>query len=344
MLGIQRIAIDLVEGVPLKTDPIRDIAMSDDPPPVAAKVLNGPKRKENGLTDIPKTNLEPVKAPIAVTASTPVVIPPRADATRKDSKDVPIISPPQQLEAPKAAELHAEQPSNGKERRHMSTKWLGMALGRPKQESPNEKLDGAYEETAPAEAPAEKMHPIAADKDLVESLGDLQGIEDIYRAAGIMNPRMGYSISKVVEMLNSNHIVGLPVEAKRAAVLMALDAAGVSLDQVLRDATLRQNALDAYESDQQKHFEEHWARKNEGNAQIQAELQRATAECLGRIDRNLGEVAQEKASFARWQTMKQQEAERITEAAGLCSKPSPAEPRNSPILSLRGIDPTVRPS
>ena len=73
-------------------------------------------------------------------------------------------------------------------------------------------------------------------------------MEDIYRAAGILLPRKGYSINKVVEMLNSEHIRGLSKEMKRVALLMALDAAGVAIDEVLRDAKARRDALDTYEA------------------------------------------------------------------------------------------------
>jgi hypothetical protein len=60
--------------------------------------------------------------------------------------------------------------------------------------------------------------------------GELLSMEDIYRAAGIVGPRSGYSINKVVQMLHSEHIRGLSKEMKRASVLMTLDAAGVSRD------------------------------------------------------------------------------------------------------------------
>ena len=58
--------------------------------------------------------------------------------------------------------------------------------------------------------------------------GDLLLLEDIYRTAGIMEPRMGYSITKVVEKLSNDHLRGLGDEVKRASVLMALNAAGGS--------------------------------------------------------------------------------------------------------------------
>ena len=34
-------------------------------------------------------------------------------------------------------------------------------------------------------------------------------VEDIYRAAGVLSPRMGYSINKVADMMSSDHMRGL---------------------------------------------------------------------------------------------------------------------------------------
>ena len=42
--------------------------------------------------------------------------------------------------------------------------------------------------------------------------------------------------------------------------MMALDVAGISVGDILRDATLRQDALNDYEASQRKSFEDHWAR------------------------------------------------------------------------------------
>src|SRR5438445_576424 len=78
---------------------------------------------------------------------------------------------------------------------------------------------------------------------------------------------------KVVEMLRSEHLRGASRELRRAAVLMALDAAGVTADEVLQDAKVRQEAIDAYATEQRKHAEMQWSRKAEENIQIQAELE-----------------------------------------------------------------------
>jgi len=156
--------------------------------------------------------------------------------------------------------------------------------------------------------------------------GELLPLEEIYRAAGITNPRGGYSIVKIVEMLHSEHLRNLSKDMRRASMLMALDAAGVPLNEVLRDAKTRLEAIDAYEAEQRKLCEAEWARKEEENLQIRAELERVKAQYLARINRNLEAVAREKARFASWQTLNQQEAQNISAAAELCLKPAAADP------------------
>jgi len=147
---------------------------------------------------------------------------------------------------------------------------------------------------------------------------DLLPFEEIYRAAGIKGPRQGYTIGKVIDMLQSDHIKNLPTETKRASLLMALEAAGVQVDEVLQDATLRQRAISSYEAIQRKHLEEYEARKAQENVTIQTESDRVAAEYAARISRNLEEVAREKESFRKWQAKKQYEAQRMGDAVALC--------------------------
>lgn len=147
---------------------------------------------------------------------------------------------------------------------------------------------------------------------------DLLAFDEIYRSAGIKAPRQGYSIGKIIEMLQSEHIRSLPTETKRCSLLMALEAAGVQVDEVLQDATLRQRAITSYEAIQRKHLEEYEARKAQENVATQAEAERVAAEYAARVARNLDEVSREKESFRKWQSKKQQEAQRIADAVALC--------------------------
>ena len=185
-----------------------------------------------------------------------------------------------------------------------------------------------------------------------ESAGGFQSellpMEDIYRAAGITSPRRGYSIGKVVEMLRSEHLRGASRELRRAAVLMALDAAGVTADEVLQDAKVRQEAVDAYATEQRKHAEAQWARKAEENIQIQAELEVVKAHYGERIRRNLDGVAREKATFGSWLKAKEQETQGMAEAVEQVLKApgmaeAVAEAVADPLLSVTVSSATGKP-
>lgn len=163
--------------------------------------------------------------------------------------------------------------------------------------------------------------PSAESTPVIESATfqvELLPMEDIYLAAGILAPRKGYSIKKVVEMLNNEHMSGLSREMKRVAILMALDAAGVPIADVLADAKARQQALDAHEAEQKKRAEAEWVRKAEENTQIEAELERIKAHHQARIARNLDAITREQGVFSQWQAQKKQEAQAMAEAAELC--------------------------
>lgn len=110
-------------------------------------------------------------------------------------------------------------------------------------------------------------------------------------------------------MLHGEHIRGLSKEMKRASVLMALDAAGVSIDEVPLDAKVRQGSIDICQAEQRRLFEAQWARKTEENLQLQVELETVKARYMERVRRNLDGVAREKATFGNWLAMKQQEAQ-----------------------------------
>jgi hypothetical protein len=189
----------------------------------------------------------------------------------------------------------------------------------------NEKENLMFHSTQPTEKPAHSAREVPTFQ------VELWPMEEIYSAAGIMNARRGYTINKVGEMLNNEHIRGLSKEMKRVSLLMALDAAGVPIDEVLRDARARQEALDSYEVQQRKQVEAGWARKAEENVQIQAELESIRAHYMARISRNLEGIAREKATFDNWATLKRQECQRMAETAELCSK-SPAAASDSASL------------
>jgi len=173
---------------------------------------------------------------------------------------------------------------------------------------------------------------ISSPEGLTGPQSNLLSYDDIYHAAGILSPRSGYGIHKVVEMLNSERIRSLSKDIQRASVLMALDAAGASADELLQDATRRQQALGSYEDGQRRQVEEFEARAAQENTQLQAEMERLTAHYAERIQHNLDQVAKEKEALRNWQMAKQHETQRISEVIDLCS-PQPAAPKSEPSVS-----------
>jgi lambda repressor-like predicted transcriptional regulator len=242
----------------------------------------------------------------------------------------------QAVRAELQTELQSKQPAMqaGKEEKPMRSKWLEL----PWRKNPEDPSMSGPEDAEAVEGNSTSNRdkenfmsdlsqsmpkpPVRSAREVPTFQVDLSPMEDIYRAIGIMNPPRGYSITKVVEMLNSEHIRDLSKDMKRAAVLMALDAAGTSLEQLQRDAKARQDALDAHEAQQRKQVEAEWARKAEEIVQIQAEMDSIKAHYTGRISRNLDGVARQKATFAEWVNLKQQECQGMSEAIELCSKSS----------------------
>ncbi|MFN0105457.1 MAG: hypothetical protein ACKV2U_25645 [Bryobacteraceae bacterium] len=175
--------------------------------------------------------------------------------------------------------------------------------------------------SAIAEIAAQVQVPVAAppaaakfDKPAASvAAGNLATFDDIYGAADIKPPAHGYSILKVSDMLNSEHIRQMPAEVKKGSILVALEAAGVKIQEVVQDAIRRDQALDAFERVRLKSVEDLESRKVEENRKIQADLDKYVAEQKARLQSNLEEVAKQKESFSSWRRQKQNEEQRIAD-------------------------------
>jgi hypothetical protein len=248
------------------------------------------------------------------------------------------------LQAELQTQLQTKQTSTqpGKEEKPMRSKWLDLPWSKKPEDPSMSAPDFETSSDGTTNTSSEKENSMSdltqpAQKPIVRSAREVPGFqvdlsptEEIYRAAGIMNPTRGYSITKVVEMLNSEHIRDLSADMKRAAVLMALEAAGTTIEQLQKDAKARQDALDAHEAQQRKQVEAEWARKAEEVVQIQAEMESIKAHYTARISRNLDGVARQKAAFAEWVSAKQQECQAIAETIELCSKSPATAPASDP--------------
>lgn len=139
-------------------------------------------------------------------------------------------------------------------------------------------------------------------------------VAEVYEAARIEAPAHGYTILKVADMLQSEHIRALPPDVKRKSLLVALDAAGVPVDDIVQDAVRRDRALDTYETVLEQHLETVRADKAAENARIEEEIAARVAELRGRVEANTLEVSREQQELLTWRVRKQREEAVIAEA------------------------------
>jgi DNA repair exonuclease SbcCD ATPase subunit len=131
------------------------------------------------------------------------------------------------------------------------------------------------------------------------------------------SPR-AWGIAKAMDMLGSPHLAGMSAEAKRCALLMALDAAGTGVESLIQDAVMQQRLLDQQEEALEAKLRRFEAAKLEQNRAVQAELDRLSSRHLQRLQANLDAIARQQDEFRAWQKGKEQEAQRMTDAAAFC--------------------------
>jgi hypothetical protein len=167
-----------------------------------------------------------------------------------------------------------------------------------------------------AQTVAEIASTMTAEPKFTTPVSDPTSFDEIYKAAEIPPAPQGYSILKISQMLDSERIRTLPSDVKKSTVLVALDAAGVDIKEVIQDAIRRDRALDTYERVQQRAAEELEGRKTKENTEIQAQIDQYVTEQRAKIQSNNEAISREKERFTGWRLKKQQEEKKIAEAVG----------------------------
>jgi hypothetical protein len=195
---------------------------------------------------------------------------------------------------------------------HMKRKWYSLLLrARDALKEGQQSLGGADGEPESALDPSDGDSGIAA---VAEGRpADLSLLEE-YRRQVNTRSTGEYTILKVAQMLQSEHMRALPGPAKRAAILVALQAAGVKVTDVIDDAVQRSEVLANAERRREKALREFELRKQEANRKLQAMVQSLVAEYDARIQRTKEEVSTEKDKFAEWKRTKAEEEQKIAGA------------------------------
>jgi hypothetical protein len=148
----------------------------------------------------------------------------------------------------------------------------------------------------------------------------LPSFDEIYRKSTFKtsSTTADWHILKVADMLNSDHLRGLSPAAKHSALLMALEAADVAVEDILQDAVQRQRVLNDCEETQFRILEEGEKVRMRENERLTAEMESVCAQYRGRITTGMQEIEHARETFREWQSSKEREQRRIAEAASAC--------------------------
>jgi hypothetical protein len=172
------------------------------------------------------------------------------------------------------------------------------------------------------DSPARPPAPGSSERNRKDSFENakLSSFEDIYFQSSFKaaTSTAAWDILKVADMISSPHLHGLSPAGKHSALMMALEAAGVAIEDMLQDAVQRQRVLNEYEDGQRRRLEEFEKNKLGDNERLSEEMEAMCSQYRMRIAGSVQEIERERATFRDWQERKDREQRRISEAASAC--------------------------
>lgn len=169
---------------------------------------------------------------------------------------------------------------------------------------------------------------------------DIMDFGEVYRESRIEPPPHGYGIDKVESMLNHPRLVAIRPEQRAAAVLAALEAAGVEFTDVLHDAALRDQAIERFALTKEAEMQAERQRAEEAVVRARQELDAFVTEKRAEVERLRREITEAEARFAELQERRRVEERRILEVSDhLTDSPAPGR-EDAP---LRGATAILRP-
>jgi hypothetical protein len=144
-----------------------------------------------------------------------------------------------------------------------------------------------------------------------EVAADVQDFVAVYKEAGITLAPHGYGVDRVAEMLQGKRLAPLGREVKATAVLAALEAARVDVQDVIEDGVRRDKALDAFEAAKERELVEGKAANEARVSSLRKDLDELLKKINGEIEKLKQESQQAEAAFAQLQIRKRQEEARL---------------------------------
>lgn len=156
--------------------------------------------------------------------------------------------------------------------------------------------------------------------------GEDWALEQVFSSAGIQPPAHGFTVYRLIEMLEGEEFRDLdaPTRAKViAGVLKRLPTGAVEVEDIVRDAAARDRALDAFERFLADRVVRQEREAEERNAALQQQIDELTIANTQLMDANRAAVAQEQARLERWRARKREEEDRLFTAVALFVEHNP---------------------
>ena len=193
----------------------------------------------------------------------------------------------------------------------------------------------------PNATPSGPSSPTFSDRERLETppkpvAAKLPSFDEIYRKSTYKTAATTaeYTILKVADMVNSDDLHGLSPAARHSALMMALKAAGIAVEDVLQDAVQRQRLLNETEEVQLQRLQEFEALKLRDNERLAGEMEAICSQYRARIAAGSEEVEREREAFRDWQERKAREQRRIAEAAAACVSDDSVSSSNASVTHL----------
>jgi len=144
-----------------------------------------------------------------------------------------------------------------------------------------------------------------------EVAADVHDFAAVYKEAGITLPPHGYGVDRIAEMLQGKRLATLSREVRATAVLAALEAARVDVQDVIEDGIRRDKALDAFEAAKERELVERKASTETRVVSLRKDLDELLHKINSEIEKLKQESQEAEEAFAQLQIRKRQEEARL---------------------------------
>jgi hypothetical protein len=146
-----------------------------------------------------------------------------------------------------------------------------------------------------------------------EVAADVEDFGAVYDEAGIELPLHGYGIDKIAEMLQNKRLASLAREVRASAVMAALEAASVDVEDVIQDGIRRDKALDAFEAAKERDLHELRDRNEARIKTLREEMEELLRKINSEVEALKAEAEKAEAAFGQLQIRKRREEQRLYE-------------------------------